>query len=139
MHRLKTFSWSNKQADYRIFACWTMTSKNLNSTLTHYHLQVQANPKKMAQKTDAIFSIYGKNGIIPWHFFLMTNGSKVLIYLTLLYFLLQYLQEYSKIKFNIDHHSTSTTWKGQSENLKRMSWDNPVSPIEAIFWVSLDF
>ena len=27
----------------------------------------------------------------------MTNGSKVLIYLTLLYFLLHYLQEYSKI------------------------------------------
>ena len=31
----------------------------------HYHLQVQANPKKMAQKTDAIFSIFGKNGINP--------------------------------------------------------------------------
>ena len=27
----------------------------------------------------------------------MTNGPKVMIYLTLLYFLLQYLQEYSKI------------------------------------------
>ena len=39
------------------------------SNINHYHLQVQANPKKMAQKTDAIFSIYGKNGIIPWHFF----------------------------------------------------------------------
>jgi hypothetical protein len=32
-------------------------------------LEVQANPKNMAQKTDAIFSIYGRNGIIPWHFF----------------------------------------------------------------------
>ena len=31
----------------------------------HYHLEVQANSKKMAQKTDAIFSIYGRNGIIP--------------------------------------------------------------------------
>ena len=27
-------------------------------------------PKKWHKKTDAIFSIYGKNGIIPWHFFL---------------------------------------------------------------------
>ena len=104
----------------------------------------------------------------------MTNGSKVLIYLTLLYFLLHYLQEYSKI-WNIaksnkselwnrlsyrglpylfevgsqsfrndcklsrsqprnstfDFHSTSTTSKGHSENLKKMSWDNPVSPIDA--------
>ena len=25
--------------------------------------------KKLHKKTDAIFSIYGKNGIIPWHFF----------------------------------------------------------------------
>ena len=30
----------------------------------------------------------------------MTNGSKVLIYLNLLYFLLHYLQEYSKIMFS---------------------------------------
>ena len=37
----------------------------------HYHLQVRANPKKMAQKNDAIFSIYGRNGINPWHFFLI--------------------------------------------------------------------
>ena len=28
-------------------------------------------------------------------------------------------------------HSTSTTSKGHSENLKKMSWDNPVSPIDA--------
>ena len=25
--------------------------------------------KKLHKKTDAIFSIYGKNGINPWHFF----------------------------------------------------------------------
>ena len=25
--------------------------------------------KKLYTKTDAIFSIYGKNGINPWHFF----------------------------------------------------------------------
>ena len=25
--------------------------------------------KKLYKKTDAIFSIYGKNEIIPWHFF----------------------------------------------------------------------
>ena len=30
----------------------------------HYHLEVQTNPKKMAKKTDASFSIYGRNGII---------------------------------------------------------------------------
>ena len=35
----------------------------------HYHLQVQANPKKIVQKNDAIFSIYGRNRINPWHFF----------------------------------------------------------------------
>ena len=103
----------------------------------------------------------------------MTNGSKVLIHLPLLYFLLHYLQEYSKIlniaksnkselwnclsyrglsylfevrsqsfrndckswrsqpqKFNLDFHSTSTTSKGLSENSKKMSWDNPVLPID---------
>ena len=32
----------------------------------HYNLEVQANPKKKwHKKTDAIFSIYGKNGINP--------------------------------------------------------------------------
>ena len=104
----------------------------------------------------------------------MTNGSKVLIYLTLLNFPLHYLQEYSKIwnlaksnkselwnrlsykgipyifevrsqtvrndckisevtasKFDLDFHSTSTTSKGLSENLKKMSWDHPVFPIDA--------
>ena len=33
-----------------------------------YHLELQANPKKIVQKTNAIFSIYGRNGIISWHF-----------------------------------------------------------------------
>ena len=37
--------------------CDTITSK---SRLTQ---------KKCSKKTDAIFSIYGTNGIIPWHFF----------------------------------------------------------------------
>ena len=32
--------------------------------IKHYHLQVQANHKKIVQKNDAIFSIYGRNGII---------------------------------------------------------------------------
>ena len=31
----------------------------------HYQLEVQANPKKIVQKNDAIFSIYGRNEIIP--------------------------------------------------------------------------
>ena len=39
----------------------------------------------------------------------MTNGSKVLIYLTLLYFLLHYLQEYSKI-WNIAKSNKSELW-----------------------------
>ena len=30
-----------------------------------------------------------------------------------------------------DRHLTSTTLKGQSENLKQMSWNNPVFPIDA--------
>ena len=34
-------------------------------------------------------------------------------------------------KFNIDCHLTSTTSKCLSENLKKMSWDNLVSPIDA--------
>ena len=33
-------------------------------------------------------------------------------------------------KFNLDFHSTSTTSKGLSENSKKMSWDNPVLPID---------
>ena len=38
----------------------------------HYHLEVQANPqKKLDKKPDAIFSIYGRNGINPWFFFLI--------------------------------------------------------------------
>ena len=37
----------------------------------HYHLELQSDPKKLYKKTDVIFSIYGKNGIIPWHFFLI--------------------------------------------------------------------
>ena len=38
--------------------------------------------------------------------------------------------EVAASKFNIDHHSTSTTSKGHGENLKKKSWDNPVSPID---------
>jgi len=54
--------------------------------------------------------------------------------------------EVAASRFNIDRHSTSTTSKGPTENLKGMSWDNPVSPIDAgysigflwhFFWVSL--
>ena len=38
---------------------------NLDTTkFRHYHLQLLANPKEMAQKNDSIFSIYGNNGII---------------------------------------------------------------------------
>ena len=33
-------------------------------------------------------------------------------------------------KFNLDFHSTSTTSKGLSENSKKMSWVNPVFPID---------
>ena len=56
--------------------------------------------------------------------------------------------EVAASKFNMDRHSTSTTSKGPTENSKKMSWDNPVSPIDAknsivffvpFFWVSLDF
>ena len=37
----------------------------LSWVINHYHLQVEPNPKKKYNKTDAIFSIYGKNGINP--------------------------------------------------------------------------
>ena len=52
---------------------------NLMRKVWHYHLQVQANPKKWHKKTDAIFSIYGKNGIIPWHFFHFSPSPPVTI------------------------------------------------------------
>ena len=39
--------------------------------------------------------------------------------------------EVAASNFNIDRHSTSMTLKGLSENSKKMSWDNPVSPIDA--------
>ena len=35
-------------------------------TITYKYVLTQ---KKLYKKTDAIFSIYGKNGINPWHFF----------------------------------------------------------------------
>ena len=42
----------------------------------------------------------------------------------------------------IDRPLTSARSKGQSENFKKMSWDNPVSPIDAKnstgLFVSLD-
>ena len=46
-----------------------------NEGASHYHLEVQANPPKIAQKNDAIFSIYGRNGINPWHFFLILTWA----------------------------------------------------------------
>ena len=39
--------------------------------------------------------------------------------------------EIATSKFNINHHSTSTISKGLGENFFKMSWDNPVSPIDA--------
>mgnify|MGYP001424394104 CR=1 FL=1 len=40
--------------------------------------------------------------------------------------------EVAASKFNINRRSTSMTSKGLSENLKKkMSWDNPNSPIDA--------
>ena len=103
----------------------------------------------------------------------MTNGSKVLIYLTFLYFIfyrtlvsnakgnvaksnkselwnrLSYrglpyhfevrrknfrndckISRSQPQKFDLDFHSTSTTSKGPTENSKKMSWDNPVFPID---------
>ena len=40
---------------------------NLKITITYKSRLTQ---KKLHKKTDAIFSIYGRNGINPWHFFL---------------------------------------------------------------------
>ena len=110
--------------------------------------------KKRYKKTDAIFSIYGKNGIIPWHFLnshcglsrslrsndlgwlnfevvtskvwhcfskfgsspqkgkvdlCTTNGSKVLIYLTLQYFKF-YCTHVSNAKGNIAKSNKSELW-----------------------------
>ena len=74
----------------------------------------------------------------------MTNGSKVLIYLTLLYFIF-YCTLVSNAKGNLAKSNKSELWnrlsyrslpylfevRSQSENLKKMSWDNPVCPIDA--------
>ena len=40
--------------------------KHRSNQTKHYHLQLQANPLKNVQKN---FSIYGRNRIVPWHFF----------------------------------------------------------------------
>ena len=56
----------------------------------------------------------------------MTNGSKVLIYLTLLYFIF-YSTLVSNAKGNVAKSNKS---KGPIENSKKMSWDNPVFPID---------
>ena len=107
-----------------------VSTLSTNYTITYKSSLTQ---KKLYKKTNAIFSMYGKNGIIPWHFFLnshlglsrslrlyenrgwifeavtsnfcnhswnfgssprngkvdlsTTNGSKVMIYLTFLYFI----------------------------------------------------
>ena len=53
----------------------TITNKGVNNysefhfITIGYHLEVQANPENSVQKNYAIFSIYGRNEIIPWHFF----------------------------------------------------------------------
>ena len=50
------------------FISWTnwVNSGKLLNTITYKSRLTQ---KKLYKETDAIFSIYGKNGIIPWHFF----------------------------------------------------------------------
>ena len=126
-----------------VFDCW------------HYHLQLPADPKRIAQKPPMLFlASMGKTELshdiflnchcglsrllrsndlrrlnfeaatskfcnCSWKFgsspqkgkvdLCMTNGSKVLIYLTLLYFLLHYLQEYSKI-WNRAKSNKSKIW-----------------------------
>ena len=69
---------------------WVSTKGQLISEWIdeHYHLQVKANSKKLHKKTDGIFSIYEKNGIIPWHFFEFSVGpfEVVVVKQILIYF-----------------------------------------------------
>ena len=51
----------SKNPKFRIFKDFST-----NYTITYKSRLTQ---KKWQKKPDAIFSIYGKNGIIPWHFF----------------------------------------------------------------------
>ena len=94
----------------------------------HYHLQVQANPK-IVSNAKGNLAKSNKSELcnrlsyrgLPYHFEVRSqtfrNNCKI--------------SRSQPQKFNIDFHSTSTTSKGLSENLKKMSWDNPVSPIDA--------
>ena len=79
-----------------------LLSRNTDSLLDIITYKSNLTQKKLYNKTDAIFSIYGKNGINPWHFFWILT-------LTLLNFLLHYLQEYSKI-WNTEKSNKSELW-----------------------------
>ena len=62
----------NRVAILEIKSSRNKTIALLLSLVLHYHLEVQANPPKIVQKTDTIFSIYGRNGtffkIVTWAF-----------------------------------------------------------------------
>ena len=51
---------------YWVLLTWYLNTITYKSRLTQ---------KKLHKKTDAIFSIYGRNGINPWHFFLILSWA----------------------------------------------------------------
>ena len=50
------------------------TTQEKNNLIEHYHLQVQANPKKMAQKTMLFLASMGKTGLTHDIFFKFSVG-----------------------------------------------------------------
>jgi hypothetical protein len=56
----------------KFHTCLQFSCASIGSFWNHIHTityKSRLTQKKLHKKTDAIFSIYGKNGIIPWHFF----------------------------------------------------------------------
>ena len=49
----------------------TALRANVNIYLITITYKSRLTQKKLYKKTDAIFSVYGKKGIIPWHFLLI--------------------------------------------------------------------
>ena len=104
------------------FICNTCEGSTLD---LHYHLEVQANPKKNGTKKPMLFlASMGETGLSHDIFFKFSLGPFKEPNFK------EQLQnfEVAASKFNIDRHATSMTSKGQSENLKKCHGIIPFLP-----------